>query len=612
MTESPKQLAELIAALPFAPNVLDVSNFLSAVKSTDLSQANLKPIKLALVGSFTTDMFIDPLVAHGYCDGFEISVYNAPFGQYLQEMINPASGFYRFAPDVVFFAVRLQDACPQVYHSFNSLDNASLAQLTTRWQTDWLNALQTFRANSNALILCANYELPAYPSLGLDDANAEPSQSATISNLNSWLRSLAQEIPDFHIVDIDSLAARFGRARFTEPRMWFLARSAVAPDATWDYVGQITRLLRATRGRARKVLALDCDNTLWGGILGEVGSSGIALGHDFPGNAYLAFQQRILDLYHRGVVLIVASKNDQSAVMDVFENHPEMLLRPQYISYFGINWGPKPQTLSRAAADLNLGLDSFVFVDDNPVECAMVRSMLPDVLTLCLPTEPADIETALARLDCFDQISISAEDRKRGQMYRQEASRSQLKTSAKDLQTFYHQLDMTATVSVNDSSAASRAAQLTQRTNQFNMTTVRRTESEISQLMSASTHDVYTLRLRDRFGDNGIVGLAVIEHKDDRDILETFLISCRVLGRTVENAFLTFLANRSLDAGTARLTALYTPTAKNAQFADFYSSAGFVLGPDTDSSQPQKWSCDLSPDSPQLELPPWIKITLSN
>ncbi|NIA08110.1 MAG: HAD-IIIC family phosphatase [Actinobacteria bacterium] len=612
MSDSPQKLADLIAALPPAPTVLDVSRFLADLKSADLSRTKLEPVKLALVSSFTSDMLIDSLVAHGYCDGFDISVYNAPFGQYMQETLDSSSGLYRFAPDVVFFAVRLQDACPDIYYSFNSLDGPSLQKLTARWQTDWLSALRTFRSNSSALILCANYEQPAYPSLGLADADAQPSQCVTVVNLNAWLRSLAQEITDFHIVDIDALASRHGRARFTQPRMWFLARSAIAPDATWDYVGQIICLLRAVRGRSRKVLALDCDNTLWGGVLGELSSSGIALGHDFPGSAYVAFQRRILELYHRGIVLIVASRNDHSAVMDVFNNHPEMLLRSEHIAYFGINWDPKPQNLQRAAVALNLGLDSFVFIDDNPVECAMVRSILPEVLSICLPEDPAEFETALAGLDCFDQISVSAEDRHRGPMYRQEASRSELKTSVKDLETFYRELAMIATISRNDSSVASRAAQLTQRTNQFNMTTVRRTESQIKEFMSNPGYDVFTLRLQDRFGDNGIVGLAVVEHRDKEDILETFLMSCRVLGRTVETAFLSWLMNRSLSGQASRFTALYCRTVKNAPFADFYKSCRLQLADDDQSQDTQKWSYDLSLGSAEFCVPPWIEIRLAS
>ena len=266
-----KKIAELVASLPATPSLLDISKFRRQVESMELSQSQLKPIKLALVSSFTSEMLVDPLIAHGYCEGFELSVYNAPFGQYMQEMLNPSSGLYKFAPEVVFFAVRLQDACPDLYDSFNSLNSKLLQTILTRWKTDWLNALQAFRAKSDALILCANYEQPAYPSLGLADTDSEPSQQATIADLNVWLRGLTGEIGNFYIADIDMLAARCGRSRWTEPRMWFLARAAISPAFSWDYVGEIIRLLRAVSGRSRKVLALDCDNTLWGGHSGRSG-----------------------------------------------------------------------------------------------------------------------------------------------------------------------------------------------------------------------------------------------------------------------------------------------------------------------------------------------------
>ena len=605
-----KTLAELLDALPEAPGVLDISKLLRQLESIDLSQAGLKPLKLAVVSSFTFDMLIEPLIARGYCDGFQISVYNAPFGQYIQEMINPASRLHKFDADVVLFAVRLEDAYPELYHSFSGLDKKVIDSTVGQWQKEWLGAVKAFRTNNDALILCANYEQPAYPSLGLADAEVEASQCATIVSLNKWMRGLAGQINNFHIIDVDNLAARCGRSRWTDPRMWFLARSAIAPCFMWDYVGEIMRLLRATRGRVRKVLALDCDNTLWGGILGEVGFSGIALGHDFPGNAYLAFQKRALELYHRGVVLVIASKNDNSSVMEVFERHPQMVLRPEHISYFGVNWNPKPDHLQKAATVLNLGLDSFVFVDDSQMECAMVRSMLPEVLSICLPDDPAQAEMTLAKLDCFDQLIISAEDRQRGQMYRQEVSRADLKTSVKDLEAFYHQLQMIASVGRNDISNIPRAAQLTQRTNQFNMTTIRRTESQISELMSDDRYDVFTLRLSDRFGDNGIVGLAIVEHKDQEDVLETFLMSCRVLGRTVETAFLSWIGTASLNRGLSRLVALYRPTSKNMQFSEFYKSWGMSLESGDVSENTQRWHYDLVPGAAELELPPWIEIKL--
>lgn len=607
-----RQIAELANSLREEPTVLEINKAFAQLKSIDTKAAGLKPLKVAIISSFTFEMLIKPLIVRGYCNGFQFSVYNAPFGQYIQEMINPVSGLHKFDPDVVFLAVRLQDACPDLYYSYNQLNKNTINLISKKWREEWSQAIKTFRINSSALILCANYEQPPYPSLGLAESEKEPSQCGTIVRLNKWLRSLATQINNFHIMDVDTLAARCGREFWTDPKMWFWACLPIAPRFTWGYVGEIVHLLRAATGKTRKVLALDCDNTLWGGILGEVGSSGIGLGHDYPGNAYVAFQKRVLEFYNRGVVLVVASKNDLSTVMDVFENHPEMILRPNHISFFGVNWDPKPNNLQDAAKILNLGIDSFVFVDDNPVECAMVRTMLPEVMTICLPDDPAESEMTLARLDCFDQFMISDEDRRRGEMYRQEASRASLKTNSKDIKAFYHELKMVAVISRNDFSNIPRVAQLTQRTNQFNMTTIRRTESQIKDLISKPQYDIFTLRLLDRFGDNGIVGMAIVEHGDYEDILETFIMSCRVLGRTLENSFLSWIGIDSLKRGVPRLVALYESTPKNMQFRDFYKSWGMQPENDNSVENMERWYYNLAEGAAELGLPPWVEFQVTS
>lgn len=604
----PKKISEILSALSEPPSLLEITRAIKHLREINAEKARLKPLKLAVVGSFTFDTLIDPLVVRGYQDGFELSTYNAPYGQYIQELIDPSSGLHKFKPDVVYLAIRLQEVCPDLYFKFNALDANGVDSLVDQWKKEFIEILETFRSLSDSLILCSNYELPAYPSLGLADARSEPSQTATITCLNSWLHGLCDDIDRFAIVDIDGLAARCGRDRWTDPKIWFWSRSSVAPCFAWDYSGELVRLLRATTGKSRKVLALDCDNTLWGGILGEVGSSSIALGHDYPGNAYVAMQKRVLELYNRGIVLVIASKNEHSAVMDVFSNHPEMILKPEHIAYFGVNWEPKSDNLQRAAEVLNLGIDSFVFVDDNPVECAMVSSMLPEVKTICLPDDAAEYERTLMRLDCFDQFVVSEEDRKRGQMYRQEASRSRLRGKTRDIGTFYRDLQMTVAISKNDPESISRAAQLTQRTNQFNMTTVRRTESQLEEIMKLSNYDIYTLRLSDRFGDNGIVGLAIVEHQNTQDCIETFIMSCRVLGRTVETSFLSWIAGETLKRGFSRLSALYQQTDKNKHFSEFYGSWGMRCKDRQSKDCVRRWEYDLVQGADEMNIPSWINV----
>lgn len=605
MSSDRQKLAQTAAELGDAPSSLQIAKAGKVLEALDASEAGLLDLRMGVVCSFTFDMLVRPLVVRGYCEGFRLTVYNAPYGQYVQELVNPASGLHACHPDVVLLALRLHDVCSVLYEGFNALNRETVEQAVSEWQQRLLSMLQAFRQTSSARILCTNYEQPAYPSLGLADRRSEPSQVRAIQRLNEWLFDLTGQVGDFHVVDIDSLAAVCGRARWVDPKLQLWARSPIRPEFHWAFAGEVMRVLRATTGRSRKVLALDCDNTLWGGVLGDVGIDGIALGHDYPGSAFVALQKRALELYHRGVVLVVASKNDPQNVREVFERHPEMILRPEHIACFAVNWEPKPGNLRQAAEILNLGLDSFVFVDDHPVECAMMRELLPEVLTVQLPEDPAAFESTLARLDCFDQLTVSEEDRSRGAMYRQEAARAELRAQAGDLESFFRGLEMKMCVVVNDEGHVPRAAQLTQRTNQFNMTTIRRTESDITALMRSNDAEVITLRLADRFGDHGIVGLAVVRRGSSDWVLETFLMSCRVLGRTVEQSFLAWIGRRAMAAGAARLVAHYRPTKKNTPFGRFYESCG-LRAEESGADGAQRWALALEPGAPALAIPAWI------
>ncbi len=606
MSDARRIVADTMAELGAAPTALAITRALRKFDALDANDAGLLERRFGVVASFTFDMLLPALRTRAYADGFRFETYNAPFGQYLQELMNPTSGLSAHQADVVLVAVRLQDACADLYEAFNALSPERVAQVCEQFQADIGSALRAFRARSEARILLTNFEQPVYPSLGLAEATAELSQGAVIARMNAWLATLAAELGGAYVVDIDQVAARCGYARWENAKMGLLARAPVAPDCAWEYGGAVNRVVRAISGRAKKVLALDCDNTLWGGVLGDVGIEGIQLGHDFPGNAFRALQMRALELFHRGVVLVVASKNELSNVKQVFERHPEMVLRPEHIAYFGVNWDPKPGNLRRAAEVLNLGLDSFVFLDDHEVECAMMREMAPEVLTVQMPADPADYERTLARLDVFDNLTISAEDRKRGEMYRQEAARAELRQGVTDLDAFYHGLEMRAVMARNDTAGLARAAQLTQRTNQFNMTTIRRTESDVQALMESPDADVVTMRLIDRFGDNGIVGMAIVTHSGDDAVLDTFLMSCRVLGRTVEQTFIAWLGREAMARGAKRLVGRYIPTRKNTPFGKFYESVGMT--PAGEEADCELWACPLVESAETLKLPGFIKI----
>ncbi|MCZ6815958.1 MAG: HAD-IIIC family phosphatase [Planctomycetota bacterium] len=564
-------------------------------------------IKIGCLATFTFDAIETSLRLQALRAGIAADTFIGPFGRLEQELIDPASGLAESRPDVILLAVRLKDSCPAIYEQFNTLSPEQSKETLRDWHDRLAAALRAFRVRSNAHVLIHNYEMPAAPALGLADRASAASQVDVIARANDALTDLASAMDNVRVMDYDGLVANHGRLNWTDSRLEYFARMAVAPRNNWHLAGFYIRHLRPLVGPSRKVLVLDADNTLWGGVVGDVGLNGIELGGDYPGNAYVAFQRRVLDLYHRGVVLCLASKNESGTVEEVLDSHPDMVLRREHFAAMRVNWDPKPANVERIATDLNLGIDSMVFLDDSPVECELMRTALPQVLTIQMPPEPAAFPGVIESLDCFDQWSISAEDRRRGSLYKADTSRRSLKKTTVDMPTFLRQLEMTMTIYTDHAPHAGRAAQLTNRTNQFNMHTVRCTENDIRTYLEDPNHHVFTLALADRFGDSGIVGLAVVRCDSDRWVLLLFLMSCRVLGRTVEQGFVAWIARRAREGGAGQLIGQFLPTAKNRHFADFYKTCGFSR--DDDRDELQAWAWDLQTADPSL--PDWLQVIVS-
>ncbi len=595
--------ALLLTQIDDSPTLVNIN---TAARKLALIASSLAAVqkRLACVSSFTIDFLKTPLELQALRAGLHLQIHVAPYGQIDQELINPQSGVASFNPDVVLIAVRLRDVCPAIYDAFNSLSPDDARAMLDDWLARFRSALMSFRQHSQAHLLILNYETPVAPALGIADRAAANSQSQLIRTANESLDAIAAAVANAHVLDYDALIAAHGRATWEDRRMALYGRIPVAAEHYWPFAGFIVRYLRPMYGLTKKVLVLDADNTLWGGVIGDVGVDGIALGPDYPGSAFVAFQKRVLDLYHRGIVLCIASKNQPGIVEEALKTHPNMVLREKHFAAMRVNWNPKPQNLQEMAADLNLGIDSFVFLDDSDVECALMREALPQVLTVCLPKEPARYAAVVEALDCFDQFSVSAEDRARGELYRAESGRRQLQSAVVDMPTFYRQLAMKVTFGVNQSSQISRAAQMTNRTNQFNMHTIRCSEDDIRRFMTSGDHEVITLALEDRFGDSGVVGLAIVRKSPQEWVIHQLLMSCRILGRTVEQAFVNWIAGRAKSAGATRLVGQFVPTPKNKPFAGFYKSCGFAV--DSAGNAPDQWI--LSLPNVDTTIPDWIAI----
>jgi FkbH-like protein len=350
---------------------------------------------------------------------------------------------------------------------------------------------------------------------------------------------------------------------------------------------------------------LDLDNTLWGGVLGEDGLAGIQLDSVYPGSAYLAFQREILNLHKRGVLLAVASKNNITDVEEVFAKHSGMLLKKEHFTSLQVHWGHKSESLKQIARHLNIGLEHLVFVDDNPAECAEVLRALPMVTAITLPKQPELFVRSLLEDGLFDSLIFSQEDRQRGDLYRQREDAELLRQRSGSLEDFYRSLEMEMMFLPMDKTSMARSAQLTQKTNQFNLTTIRFSESDLAERSKDSDWLLTTVNVRDRFGDNGIVGFMMARFGSRVLDIETFLLSCRVIGRGVETAMLAFICEQASRRGIHLLRGRVIPTAKNAPSRDLFSRHAFQKAEEKESGE-TFWTLDLSKGS--VAWPAWIKV----
>jgi FkbH-like protein len=378
------------------------------------------------------------------------------------------------------------------------------------------------------------------------------------------------------------------------------------PDGMTALAAEWVRYLCPIAGRTVKVLVVDLDNTIWGGVIGEDGVASLQCSREYSGIAWWNVQRALLDIKERGILLAIASKNNREDAMEAFAAHPEMPLQPADFAAERINWCDKPSNLREIAAELNVGLDSLAFVDDNPAERERVRRELPEVAVLELPADPMAFAPAIRDCPVLERLTISEEDTRRSRYYSEQRDRAAALGSAASVEDFYRSLDQEVEIASVESSSLTRAAQLTQKTNQFNLTTRRYSEQQLAEFAAAPGCDAYTVRVRDRFGDNGLVGVMLTRSDAGVCRIETFLLSCRVISRTVETAMLSFLAGKARERGLTVLEGLFRPTAKNGPAADLFRSHGFEHCGSADGGT--RWTLDLT--SAGVACPDWIRLSV--
>jgi len=550
--------------------------------------------RLGLLGSYTTAQLVPMLRLAALREGIDLRIHEADYGQYRQAIIDPASSLHAFKPEFIMLAVQHRDAVLPVWS--NQPDN-DVDQALTAWTSLW----DTCAQRSKARIIQHNFALPVETPMGHLSARLSGSRASMLQRLNLRLGEAAAT--RVSIVDCDRIASAFGRERWFDDKYWHLSKQAVSLEAMPTLARHCVAVLAADLGLSKKCLALDLDNTLWGGVIGEDGLAGIRLGAGNPeGEAYIAFQEYILDLKARGVILAVCSKNNDSDAREPFLKHPDMRLKLDDFAIFVANWKTKVENLRHIAATLNIGLDSIVFADDNTAEREVIRQMLPEVEVLPLPADPARYVRTLAKYPMFETSAFTKEDAQKTRQYRAKAQIADLQASSGSIEDFHRSLQMTAEVAPFDDLHLPRIVQLIGKTNQFNLTTRRHSMEAVRAFITDRNVVHLYLKLRDRFADHGLVSILIARKEAANPSvidIDTWLMSCRVIGRTVETEMLAQLCTRAAALGCTKLRGQYIPTAKNQMAKDVYSQFGFqqVKGSPTEDG-PTTWEYDLTARGP--------------
>lgn len=539
-----------------------------------------RPLRLAILSSSTVEHLFPGIRIAALRRGLWVEVHTVEYGQYQQALLDPSSSLHAFRPDVVLFAF-------DVPHLLGG-GAVDLQEVCARVRELWQQARAAFRCHVIQQTLLPT----ALPLLGSNEHRLGTSAWHLTRRFNEWLRAQG-EVDGVDLLALDDRAAVDGLLSWHDPVMWLRAKQEVTPLAAPFYGELLARMLAAQQGRSAKCLVLDLDNTLWGGVIGDDGIEGIKLGQGSAiGEAHLAVQRYALDLSRRGIILAVCSKNDEAIALSAFEQHPEMLLRRSDIACFVANWDDKATNLRRIASSLNIGLDSLVFLDDNPFERSLVRTALPMVSVPELPEEPGLYPRRLADAGYFEAVSVTDDDLLRSRQYQASIERETLRTSSADLQSYLAGLRMELFWEPFNSIGLQRIVQLINKTNQFNLTTRRYTAAEVEALMADPLVFTLQLRLVDCYGDNGIIAVVIGRRMEDVVELDTWLMSCRVLGRDVEKATLNVVVEQARRLGGRMLRGFYRPTAKNEIVRGHYAALGFH-SEESSTTEELRWTLPL-------------------
>jgi FkbH-like protein len=556
-----------------------------------LERSDLKDIRIAVLGGSTTNEVVDLVEILLLQEGFRPTIHQSEYGRFYEDSVLEPQEIADFKPDLIyvhssFVNVRSMPPVSCGEEEFQPYIEAELNRYRSIW--DSLGVV------AGCQIIQNNFELPAHAILGNLDQVSPGGQTRFILELNRQFAMEARTNPRLTLQDLFSISARLGADQWFDPDRWFRYKLAHTEEANFAIASSLTALVLAMYGRTRKVLVLDLDNTLWGGVIGDDGPEKILLGRETPvAEAYTAFQGYCLSLRERGILLAVCSKNDEEIAKQGFA-HPDSVLKLEHFSAFKANWEPKDENILDIAKDLNLGVDSFVFVDDNPAERDLVEAQIAGIAVPDIGSDVSKYASILESKRYFESLSLGKEDLLRAEMYKENAERLNLEQKFADYGEYLDSLEMRAEIGPFHSTYLERIAQLTNKSNQFNLTTRRYSVAEIESVLGDPRRVGLYGKLNDRFGDNGLVSVVLGTIDEHKLHLDLWLMSCRVLKREMEIAMLDALVERAQERFVHTLIGYYLPTAKNGMVTEHYRKLGFTLVSKDEGTGSSVWSLDLT------------------
>jgi FkbH-like protein len=535
-------------------------------------------VNIALLSSNTTTYMKEVVIAQCYSDGILANVYQSDYGQYSQDLYNSASALYSSNPELIFISIDIQSISDDyllIPYNKNEKERLLFSKEISNLLYDF--AEQACK-HSSAKIVLHNFEVPNYSPLGIIENKNTYGYIESIEEANRFLTNKCKDSNQIFVYDYNAFCSKYGKANIHDSKMYYMGDVILKPKFMPDLCLEYMRYINTKVLQVKKCIILDLDNTLWGGVIGEVGVESIHLGPTPEGRSFMEFQQCLLSLYKRGVILAINSKNNFDDAMLAIREHPHMILKEEHFAAIRINWDDKVSNIKSLAKELNIGLMSLVFIDDDQLNRDMVNKLLPEVLVIDMPRDPSLYVDQLKQINCFDTFVLTSEDRLKGQMYYEQKQREHLKRDVTDIKSYLRMLNISVIIRHASNQDVPRISQLTQKTNQFTLTSKRYSEENIFSLIKNSIFHVLVITVKDKFGDNGLTGVAIVKKNKKKSVwrIETFLISCRIIGREAENVLLSYIIKQAKKENVKFVIGVFIKTQKNDPAKNFYEKNGFL------------------------------------